>query len=265
MAQLNFDLGAGTFAILSGASSASITSVGDGWYRCSLTVTPGFFASGTGRVRMLKPDLSGSYTGDNTSGIYVTGFQIEEAGTLSAYEFTHSSSIFGARTFTAVRSVASVSPGAQGRAVVENIPVSVNDILEVSVWASSAGGGIARLGEFSIGTSYAIGRGTLPVKLGVIDYSEKQPNDFGNYGYGATALVKRDAFQTLEMQVQLEADEAESVREQLIYLRATPFVVYDTDLIYGAGITTFGIWRDFDIEVIAPDAAMLRLKMETLI
>jgi hypothetical protein len=71
-----FDLSNGTIGNVGGSATASITSVGNGWYRCSVTYT----ASGTlVRMRVAPATANGtnSYTGDGTSGIFVWGAQVE--------------------------------------------------------------------------------------------------------------------------------------------------------------------------------------------
>ena len=72
------------------SGSASIQSVGDGWFRCIATATPG--ASETEmRLNVYlnnSPTLSisnPSYTGDGTSGIYLWGAQLEQASTVGDY------------------------------------------------------------------------------------------------------------------------------------------------------------------------------------
>jgi hypothetical protein len=82
-ANVSFNLSTGVAAavsLLNGATagSASMTSVGNGWYRCVLTATLG----GTD-TRIFVPigleDASGNrtYTGDGYSGIYIWGAQLE--------------------------------------------------------------------------------------------------------------------------------------------------------------------------------------------
>jgi hypothetical protein len=71
-----FNLSNGTIGTVGGSATASITSVGNGWYRCSVTYT----ASGTlVRMRCAPATANGtaSYTGNGTSGIFVWGAQIE--------------------------------------------------------------------------------------------------------------------------------------------------------------------------------------------
>jgi hypothetical protein len=57
-------------------TSASITAVGNGWYRCSITTTTP--AASTSHRVYLMPSDAGSvvYTGDGTSGVYLWGAQL---------------------------------------------------------------------------------------------------------------------------------------------------------------------------------------------
>lgn len=79
-----FNLSNGTVVSTSAGATSSIVSVGNGWYRCSVTTTttavtsgiyPGISANGT----------TATYLGDGTSGIFVWGAQIEAAAWASSY------------------------------------------------------------------------------------------------------------------------------------------------------------------------------------
>ena len=74
----SFDLVSGSASFASAGSTATIAAVGNGWYRCSWTITT---AAASGVVTLLLSDVSGtrsrSYTGDGVSGIYLWGAQVE--------------------------------------------------------------------------------------------------------------------------------------------------------------------------------------------
>lgn len=78
-----FDLSSG--AVIGG--SGTISSAGNGWYRCSITATFGA-SSAFGGINIF-PASGGShvYAGDGTSGVYIWGAQINE-GTLRPYAGT---------------------------------------------------------------------------------------------------------------------------------------------------------------------------------
>jgi hypothetical protein len=82
-----FNLSTGTSTILANTSatgSHSITEIGDGWYRCSITYS---FTESDAYYLDNSVGFSGSdtYTGDGTSGIYIWGAQLEQSATVGEY------------------------------------------------------------------------------------------------------------------------------------------------------------------------------------
>jgi hypothetical protein len=67
-------------------ASATITAVGNGWYRCSFTVTTN--GSGTAvraRTYLSTTGTTRAYTGDGYSGIYIWGAQLEAGAFATSY------------------------------------------------------------------------------------------------------------------------------------------------------------------------------------
>jgi hypothetical protein len=81
-----FDLQTGTVGgILVGApSSASITAVGNGWYRCSIT-TPVTSTTISQELYLSATGTSISYTGDGNSGVYIYGAMLSNSASLDPY------------------------------------------------------------------------------------------------------------------------------------------------------------------------------------
>lgn len=82
-----FNLSNGTIAAQTLSPNATITNIGNGWYRCSITAS-GFnsqlFAF---RIQLNTSVVSDqSYTGDGTSGIYIWGAQLEQGSTSTEYQ-----------------------------------------------------------------------------------------------------------------------------------------------------------------------------------
>lgn len=92
-----FDLAAGTVVITGGGSTATITPVGNGWYRCSVTATSD--ADGGAYVFTISPKpasvttIGASYTSASTGlGVYVYGVQVEAGGFATSFVPTVSAS-----------------------------------------------------------------------------------------------------------------------------------------------------------------------------
>jgi hypothetical protein len=81
-----FNLANGTVGtVAAGWSSASITSVGNGWYRVSATVTEAAGALGNQLIGLGTADNTFNYTGDGNSGVYIYGAQLSNSASLDPY------------------------------------------------------------------------------------------------------------------------------------------------------------------------------------
>ena len=76
-----FDLSNGTIGTLNG-NTATITSVGNGWYRCSITRTL-TAASYVIECALATGDNGRSYTGNGFSGLFIWGAQLEISGSFA--------------------------------------------------------------------------------------------------------------------------------------------------------------------------------------
>jgi hypothetical protein len=81
----HFNLQNGTIGQQTGnANTAAIQSVGNGWYRCSIVYTAAA-ASDLLICNIADADGNFSFAGNNTSGIYLWGAQLETGSTATAY------------------------------------------------------------------------------------------------------------------------------------------------------------------------------------
>jgi|TARA_R110002072_G_scaffold193083_1_gene350285 hypothetical protein len=95
----NFNLTTGALGTVGGnTDSATITDFGNGWFRCSITMTSTVTASTGVSILLIENDTDArgyGYTGNGTSGIFVWGAQFEEASLPSTYLPTTSSALVG--------------------------------------------------------------------------------------------------------------------------------------------------------------------------
>ena len=84
-----YDVTNGVLGYNSGGVTATITSVGSGWYRCALSFPAGSGASAPAVVVcMAEANGVPSYTGNGTSGVYYWGSQLERRGFVTNYDKT---------------------------------------------------------------------------------------------------------------------------------------------------------------------------------
>lgn len=82
---VEFDLSAGTKTDRFGIGSATITSLGNGWYRITATATSTAAGTGYWQLNLCNAANSTSYTGDGVSGVHLRDAQFEQAAVASSY------------------------------------------------------------------------------------------------------------------------------------------------------------------------------------
>jgi hypothetical protein len=134
-----FDLAAGTTAGASSGGTATITAVGNGYYRCSVTVTATVATTSSVQIRsaLTSSTTASSYAGNGTSGIYIYGAQIEIGSIANTYIPTTTTAVYGTPTLS-FSGVAGLGLQSDGSLYVS--PVGTGAIQAQATTSSIAGG-----------------------------------------------------------------------------------------------------------------------------
>jgi hypothetical protein len=91
-----FDVQNGAVGTVGSGYSASVTAVGNGWYRFSCTGTAAAGSSFSGYIGLASADNSTSVTANGTDGIHLWGAQIELASSPGKYVATTTAAVYSA-------------------------------------------------------------------------------------------------------------------------------------------------------------------------
>jgi hypothetical protein len=80
----NFNVATGALGTVGSAATATITSVGNGWYRCTMTATTGAGAN-TVAIYPTSADNTVSFTGTGIASLFIWGAQLEQASAATDY------------------------------------------------------------------------------------------------------------------------------------------------------------------------------------
>jgi len=138
--------------------------------------------------------------------------------------------------------------------VVSDLPSYPNAKLRIDI-SSSGGGSIGTL-IFGVETSFGLGV-NYGARLGIQDYSRKERNQWGD-----TTLVKRAYARKLNITLDVDNSNIDSVYALLSDLRATP-CLWITSNTYGS-MSIFGFYSTFEITIAYPTRSEISLEIEGL-
>jgi hypothetical protein len=128
-------------------------------------------------------------------------------------------------------------------AVITDLPAYSAATLKLTITAPAATA--AECGHVVIGSVISLGVALFGTSVGIIDYSRKEADDFGN-----PIIVQRKFAQTVDYDVKIESIRVRYVQRLLADMRTTPAVWIGSDIYQSTEV--FGWFKDFSIQISNP-------------
>ena len=138
-----------------------------------------------------------------------------------------------------------------------DITPASNSLITIKV----SGTGTVSVGTYVNGQIKSIGATQYGVSAGIIDYSRKDTDEFGN-----TTFTRRNFSKRMNASVSLTNSNLNRVQRILYGLRATPVLwLASTDLQFEEPLIIYGFYRDFSTEISYPTHSICNIQVEGLI
>lgn len=118
--------------------------------------------------------------------------------------------------------------------------------------------GVARIGECVMGQGRTIGQTGMGARLGILDFSRKERDQFGN-----VEILQRDYSRTGGFDVLIDNATLNATLNLVAELRATPLVWIPAAQY--ASATIYGFFRDAEVVVAYPNHSLVNLQIEGLV
>jgi hypothetical protein len=137
------------------------------------------------------------------------------------------------------------------------IPAVSNSLVTVKI----SGTGTVTAGNFVIGQLKSLGATQYGVSAGIIDYSRKDIDEFGNI-----VFTRRNFSKRMNASVSLTNPNLNRVQRILYELRATPVLwIASTDSQFEEPLIIYGFYKDFSTEISYPTHSICNIQVEGLI
>lgn len=135
-----------------------------------------------------------------------------------------------------------------------DLPLSAPATIQVII---DGGSGIAGLGKLILGNDIEIGCTRFGTSVGIVDFSRKERDEFGNY-----YILERRFIDKCDYDIQIDSDKVDDVKDLLTELRAK-LAVYVGSEKYKSTIV-YGYYRDFSIVIQGSKKSQCVLSVEGL-
>lgn len=137
-----------------------------------------------------------------------------------------------------------------------NIPTASPALITIRV----TGTGQTGIGNHVQGAEKIIGTSQYGISSGIIDYSKKETDEFGN-----TTFVVRPFSKRMNASVHLTNSNINRVQRLLYSLRATPALwIASPDTTFEEPLIVFGFYKDFSTEIAYPSHSICNIEIEGL-
>lgn len=119
-------------------------------------------------------------------------------------------------------------------------------------------GGTVSCGVMVAGMFYDLGETLTNPTIGIVDYSRKSTDAFGN-----TSIVKRKYSKRVNASVIVYSDKVDGVARVLSQYRSTPMVWVGAGNSYSS-LIVYGFYKDWDVSISGPSISTLSLQIEGL-
>lgn len=149
--------------------------------------------------------------------------------------------------------------GIYGSSLVESVTAAYSDTT-VTLTLTGDTGVTVGCGHLVLGVATYLGATLYGADLGIVDYSRKEADTWGNI-----QLVERAYAQTISARLRVDDSQVDRVASTLARLRATP-CVYDCNNTGGAieSLRLFGFYRDFAVLLAGHNDSACELQLEGL-
>lgn len=149
----------------------------------------------------------------------------------------------------------------------ERIPITFTDIVNIAdtylriTFLPNPNTNEVRVGELIYGTLSDLGVTQRGITSGIVDYSIKETDSFGNINF-----VERNFSKRFTSKILVENKKLNTVQKVLYSLRAKPAVwIADEDVDIQEATVVFGFYKDFSAELVYPTYSYYNLEIEGLV
>lgn len=140
-----------------------------------------------------------------------------------------------------------------------DIPPYVN--MHITLEFLNSIGETVSCGIATFGSVFDLGGTQYGANSGLIDYSRKETDEFGN-----TTFVERAFSKRLSADIYVKNSELNRIQNTLYAVRATPSVwIGSDDPLYQEALIIYGYYRDFSTTIAYPNHSMMNLEIEGLV